>query len=264
MLIDLFFKVIFLLLGLSLIIASAINATVGNASGGTICLVAGILTIVLFQFDVKSFKVFGLAAELREKLTEADEILDKLRAISVPVSEIAISSASQSGGYQQHLRREQLHDYVSSISSALEKMKVSKKKIERVKRGWYTATAVNMAVPVLQGIRYKLTSVCVELEKINGEIFSGTSSYSADQAKKFDDLYTMVQIELHEFDESMELNYKDYKSYPSYLNDLINNLKSLKPEVKQELRNRFKEELLDLDYLIEKHELRRPEVWFRY
>lgn len=263
MLNDLFFKVIFLLLGLALIIASAINATIGNASGGTICLVAGILTIILFQFDVKSFKVFGLAAELREKLTEADEILDKLRAISVPVSEIAISAASQSGGYQQHLRREQLHDYVSSISNALEQMKVSKQKIEGVKRGWYTATAVNMAVPVIQGIRYKLTSACAELEKINGEILSGASNYSADQAKEFDELYIMAQIELHEFDESMDLN-KDYKSYPSFLNNLINNSKTLKPEVKEELRNRFKEELLDLDYLIEKQELRRPDVWFRY
>jgi len=57
-----------LCLGVIFLVLGAINATIQNVSGGTVCFAAGILVILLFHFDVKKFNVFGLAAELQEKL----------------------------------------------------------------------------------------------------------------------------------------------------------------------------------------------------
>ena len=160
-------------LGIIFLVVGAIDSSVGNVSGGAACFAAGILLVLLFSFDVKKFNVFGLAAELREKISEADKILDTLRGISLPISEIAINTASQAGRYDSVVPRKKLYDFVNSISKELEGMGVKAEEIERVREAWYLATSIDMALPVHTEIQKQIHAYHSQAIQKNEDIIKG-------------------------------------------------------------------------------------------
>lgn len=250
-------------LGIFFLIIGAGNSTFGNVSGGATCFATGILLILLFSFDVKQFNVFGLAAELREKITEADRILESLRGISLPVSEIAIKNASQAGRYDLVVPRKKLYEFVSSISRELEGMGVKKDDIERVRNEWYLATAIDMALPVHQEIQKQIGIHRSQAIKKNNDINAGKIKLSDDEYKEFSQYLGRIEWDSHHYyDIVRELN-PNYKDYPRQLQKIITDLTGVPEKVKAEMLVKVSEYIEDIEYLINHKDIRRPELWFK-
>ncbi|MGB8928619.1 MAG: hypothetical protein WCC49_16800 [Pantoea agglomerans] len=253
-----------MLLGFALIILGAVNSTIGNVAGGASCFVVAVILITLFFFEVKSFKVLGMAAELGKKINEADEVLEKLRRISLPISEIAVTTASQAGRYDTAVPRKKLSDFVSSISNELRDMGVAQESIERVKDSWYLATSIDMALPIHREIQNQIdvhhSRACKKLDDIN----RGVVVLSEEDGKLFDEELGRIEWDRHHYytDEMSCLN-QDYQSYPSYFRRLINELTGIPEVVRDEMLIKINEHILDLEYLIKQKQIRRPELWFK-
>lgn len=259
---DSFKKNILFIIGLMLITLGAVIVIIGNTSGGTACFAAGIVIILFSQFDVKSIKVFDMAFELQNKINEADEILAKLRGISLPVSEIAIMSASRMGWVQEPLSNKQLHDYVASISKELEGMKVDKDAIDNAKRAWYAITINQLATTVIGAIRTKLLLRIQEIEKLLSKNSLNPGDVTAEQAESNSKLFSDAHTDLISFNKDVEKmrGVVDISIY-EWLSLAINKYETIPQLDKDELQKKLSEHLLDLEFFITHKKLRRSEVW---
>jgi len=251
-------------LGIFFLIVGAGNSTFGNVSGGATCFATGILLILLFSFDVKQFNVFGLAAVLREKITEADKILENLRGISLPVSEIAIKNASQAGRYDLVVTRKKLYEFVNSISRELEGMGVKAEDIERVRDEWYLATVIDMALPVHREIQKQIDIYHSQAIRKNSDINSGKLVINDSEAKEFEEFLGRIEWDMHHYyDEVVNQLNLNYKDYPRYLREIISDLTGVPEKVKAEMLVKVSEYIEDIEYLINHKDIRRPDVWFK-
>lgn len=252
-------------LGLFFLLLGAYNSTFNNVSGGAACFSAGIVVILLFHFDVKKFNIFGMAAELREKLNEADRILEQLRGISLPVSEIAISVASKTGRTPQKISRQALFDYVKEIEGELLALNVSQQDIERVKKGWHSITSMEMATIIFRDIKNKVESKneVFERERI---ALSNESGYDSEKYQQLFAKQAVTADDLSQIDRAgLSLHFNksfNFEHTSSFLLTTLMGLSSLNEAEKNDLLTQLSEEWADLDYLLTNKTLRRPLVWF--
>ncbi|MEZ3415895.1 hypothetical protein HP563_12655 [Pantoea dispersa] len=250
--------------GVFFLFVGAGNSTFGNISGGAACFAAGILLILLFSFDVKQFNVFGLAAELKDKISEADKILESLRGISLPVSEIAIKNAAQAGRYDLIVPRKKLYEFVNSISRELEGMGVKVEDIERVRDEWYLATAIDMALPVHREIQKQIDFYHSQAINKNSDINYGKVILNDEEAKDFYEHLGNIEWDRHHYYSEVvsDIN-PNYKDYPQYLQKIITDLTGVPESVKAQMLIKTNEHILDIEYLINQKDIRRPDVWFK-
>lgn len=131
---DRIFKNTMLALGVILIILGVIASLRENVTGGSVVIVTGLALLILNSFEIESIKLLGLETKLRSTLNEAQEVLEKLRGISVPVSEIALSVAVMAGRWGGRMSGKELHDYVMTIEEQLSQMGIAPHDISKVKK----------------------------------------------------------------------------------------------------------------------------------
>jgi len=253
-------SVIFLL-GILLILLGAINASIEKVTGGLACFATGIALIMLCRFNVDSLKIFGLEAKLQNKIDEAERILDRLRGISIPVSEIAISVASKTGRTPEKISRRELHRYIETINHELNEIGVTSEKIEEIKRGWYSITSIEMAQIILITTRDCLEeNISNLLQGLQENDFSFERTQEDNhQVNKL--IAARAKVE----DESLRLvfnrNY-GYEETATHLRDFLSKLEVLPQDEVNKLNEKLCEVWRDLDFLIAEKKLRRPENWF--
>lgn len=253
-------SVIFLI-GVLLTLLGAVNASLEKVAGGTACFAAGISLIMLYRFNVESLKIFGMEAKLQNKINEAERILERLRGISIPVSEIAISVASKTGRTPEKISRRELHRYMETINHELNEIGVASEKIEEIKRGWYSITSMEMAQDIL-----KTTRDCLE-ENISS-LLQGLQKNDYSFERTQEDNYRidkLVAARAKVEDESLRLvfnrNY-GYEETATHLREFLSELDVLPQDEVNKLNEKLCEVWRDLDFLIAQKKLRRPENWF--
>ncbi|MGA6304141.1 hypothetical protein, partial [Enterobacter ludwigii] len=90
-------KNILFFMALALILFGIYATFTLSATRGTVIIGAGLGIMVITQFDWSEIKILGLEAKLRDTISDAENVLDSLRKVSIPISEVAISLASRTG-----------------------------------------------------------------------------------------------------------------------------------------------------------------------
>lgn len=257
---DFFMKKASLIMSVLLIVLGAINSTLNNASGGTACFAAGIIITLLFHSDVKSFSFFGLAAELREKLNEAQDIIDKLRNVSLPISEIAISSASQMRSRGNPLSRRQLFEYVETICHELSLTNASDENIASVKKAWVSSTAIEMATCIQRTISVFIGNKKAPVyQKASGDM-SAVIDFDGKEVNAWDH-FQLLQDEDMRFAEHLRLTTGKTQDFHAKFIYFLESSPAFSREERDHLKHLLEEELTDLKYFLEKKALRRAEIW---
>lgn len=244
-----------------LIVLGAINSTIGNVTGGIACFSAGFLILILTTYNIAHLKFGILEAKMEAKLNEAQEVIDKLRSISLPVSEIAIVSASQMRSRGNPLSRKELFDYVETICSELKKIDANEENIKSVKKPWAVSTAIEMSDAILRKVdivfseKKKPVYECASKDKhytlnVNGEEVNGWEYFHYLQGEQF------------KLMEEVNLIGGDYLNFHKKIIDSLNSSHALNAEDKKRIFHDIEEELQDLEFFLNHNELKRPEVWF--
>lgn len=102
-----------------------------KVSAATITYAVGILTFVfIFLPEFKKFKGLGIEAELFDKkIEEADNLLNKLRAVMIPVAKLLLDCTDRVGYLKGPIPENLKNEHISIIFEELKKIGVSEKEL---------------------------------------------------------------------------------------------------------------------------------------
>ncbi|WP_454779537.1 hypothetical protein [Klebsiella michiganensis] len=249
----------FLFIALAFILFGVYTTFSLDSTRGTIIIITGFGLIILTQFDWGEIKVLGLEAKLRNTINDAETVLESLRNISIPISEVSISLAARTGRWGTATPNKELYTLVSSISKELKKIGVTEHDINKIKKDWFHYTMFDMCNILVSEISQKLYAHRTESQRKYDEWVGGeTISDLIKQNEMFEDL-RKVDLEIENLHSILkETNHQ--KIYHSIQN-LVDRSVSLTQEEKTLFWINNQELWEDIGYFLENKELRRPEFW---
>lgn len=207
----------------------------------------------------ESFKGLGMEGVLKGKIEEADSLLAQLRKLLLPLADLSLTSAITNGRFGSNITREEMDSYVETISEQLASCGVSQTEIQHTKRSYHLFTAFDMAIPIDKKIAETLLQ---KQQKVQSEIGQlGSPINPSDQE------YVSLNEDRLEIGKEITM-LREYRkvsqalSYSDNIKGFIASSKWLDVAEKEALLSDFQEEFLDLDYLKQRGELRRKDVWF--
>lgn len=143
---------------------------VNNLAGSGISFGAGVLLLVfVFLQSFSKFEGFGIKAELLDqKISEADEILKKLRKMSLSTGEMLFSICSRMGRWNSTLPLKEQFRMIENIEKTMEDIGISEQEIDKAKGDLHLFYKFDMANP----IREYLIGLLREKEKAVNEIIA--------------------------------------------------------------------------------------------
>lgn len=253
-------KVLLFLIALSLIGAGVIVTLSTGPTEGTIIIVTGFGLMVLTQFEWHEIKLLGMEAKLRDTINDAEKVLESLRKVSLPISEVAISLASRTGRMDTATTTKDLYNLVSSISSELEKIGVTQDQLIMIKHDWYYFTTFDMCSIISKKMSTLLRLHHDEADK-NYWQWAGGKPVS-DQTKQLE-MLKPVQDANKEIESLRNILWKKpYQDMPMILMKFINDSKVISASEKETLLKENNELWKDITFFIKNKEFRRPDFWF--
>jgi hypothetical protein len=117
----------------------------GNVGGGAVSVSAGFILFVfgLIEIDnIHEFNFFNITFKLREKLNEAEKIINQMRSALLPLCSISIASASLELKEHKGRTRRSLFEHVEEVEKSLLEVKTPKETIEGMKKSYYDAFSI--------------------------------------------------------------------------------------------------------------------------
>lgn len=229
-----------------------------KTASSTVTYTAGFVCLFfVFLSEFSKFKGFGLEAELREKIKEADEALQQLRKVSLPVSEMLFTMAARFGRLGSPIPREDRYRIMQEIESELAQLGVTKEEIEKSKHDWHRFNMRDEGKPIYAKVRQKLDAKLQEVEERSGRFpqpitdHSGWNQLCAERAARIHEREELVQI----------MQSSDWLGMPKKYEQFINTCSAFTDTDRQELFNELKEEFEDVRYYAKDHTFRRLENW---
>ncbi len=256
-------KIIIFLVSISLFGAGVSLSFLNQVSGAIATYGAGVLTLIFaFLSEFKTFKGLGIEAELLDKkIEEADDLISRLRNISIPLAEMLLSSTARMGRIGTIMPRRQKYDLLKKIEDELRQCGVTDKQLETTKMDWHYYNLFDLSSPAFDVINEYNRK---HKKKINDELNEfGKTSITPERRSDHDELC-----------ERNRMVYEDKKRFDAvhqsrsngFLDETILNFVSesivFTKEEKQEILNEIDDSLKDIKFYIDNQEFRRPDVWF--
>lgn len=137
--------------GVVLSFLDKIGGVAGAYTAAIICL------IFVFLSEFERFKGFGIEADLRKKIQEADEIIRHLREISLPIAELLFAVDTRIGRWSKPLPRQDRYRIMKQIKEALIKIGVNSDGIAKAKSEFDRINMIDLASPIFKGLRELFT-----------------------------------------------------------------------------------------------------------
>lgn len=260
-----FFKLLVLAFGVLFIVIGLYKICVEHISSASLAIISGVVLLLFTDIDkIESFSLPGLQAKLKSTLVEAEELVFKLRRTSVLQTEMLFTIMARLGGGRPLTRKEQ-YEYVQRISEQLRSLKVNEDEIDGAKKDYYYMVSIQMAFSIVSQIQQLLQSKAHQLNLVwqSRTVLIGPPN-----------IYKTQEVYEQEFREE-EFYYSNKSSevigcfygLPSSnpyekIIDFINGLDRMTEDERLNVFSTVEEELKDLNYIITRHEFRRPEIWF--
>lgn len=251
-------KILLFIASLGLLFVGTCLAMEDKTASSTVTYTAGFICLFfVFLNEFSKFKGFGLEAELREKIREADEALQQLRNVSLPISEMLFTMAGRFGRLGSPIPRQDRYRIMQEIEAELVKLGVSQVEIDRSKHDWHRFNMRDEGHAIYTKICKKLDARVQEVDervKAFPQPISDLTTWNQlaeERAARSRDLETLMQI----------LQSSDWLEVPKKYEEFINNCPALSDIDRQELFNELEQELDDVRYYAKNHTFRRLEHW---
>ena len=233
-----------------------------DKTGSAVATYAASICCLIFVHlpQFKKFKGFGIEAELKQKIEEANETLERLREITVPIAHMLFTMVAKMGRWSSSIPRRQQYEITKKIENELKSNGVKPVHLEKAKGDWHHYNIIDLARPIMEGT-LKDVDEGVARKRKKVDSFKGTITAeirreydmainewrkASSNRKKLQDLYKLT----------------DQQALPDEIEDYIKSSTLIDENKKHELLDRYKEEFADLRYYIKHHEFRRLEKWF--
>ena len=255
-------RVVILITSILLFGAGATLAFFDKTGGATATYSAAVFGLIfVFLPEFKKFKGFGIEAELLEKkIKEADEIINRLKGMSVPMSELLFTIVARSGRLDSVVPRRENFRLVNEIQKELTRNGVSETELERAKRDWHRYNLFDLARPVVSKI---INAIDPQLKSIQQVINTFSQPITGESMPKWSEAIEKNRAAIAEKEEIVKLYHLDYLlTAPSVIKESIQKSHLLNADEQKKLLQEIEEDYLDLAHYSKTHEIRRPEIWF--
>lgn len=148
-------RLVLAILGFALAVGALIVfGWLGQAERGASIAAAGLILILASRFDqLTSIKAFGIEAELKEKVKEADDAIRHLRELAVSLAEPTLRHGMRLGRMGTFLNFREAIDLQASVETALRKLQVSDDQIKALRKDYEYYTLVDLCEIVREKLR---------------------------------------------------------------------------------------------------------------
>ncbi|EMS8793246.1 hypothetical protein ACTLKO_000252 [Enterobacter ludwigii] len=252
-------KNILFFMALALILFGIYATFTLSATRGTVIIGAGLGIMVITQFDWSEIKILGLEAKLRDTISDAENVLDSLRKVSIPISEVAISLASRTGRMDTATSNKDLFNLVTSISNELKKINVSDKELDEIKKDWYYFTTFDMCSILLEEAK---TILKTHHDKLEQQYRLWVSNKPISDHVTNQKMIEQVEHAKKELQYLRNLLWKKpYYDMPFILRRAIDKSSVITAKEKESFWKSNDELWKDIIFYIEHKNFRRPQLW---
>ncbi|MEH0868052.1 hypothetical protein [Phytobacter diazotrophicus] len=255
-------------IGILFVIIGVIGSLWGNVGGGAVSVSAGFILFVfgLIEIDnIHEFNFFNITFKLREKLNEAEKIVNQMRSVLIPLCSISIASASLELKEHKGITRRSLYEHVADIEKSLIEVKTPVEIIEDMKAAYYNAFLYCMLEDV-RDYTYKIFyPIQQEYQREKNEILlkykQELSNYTVLESSIIDkEKFRILEVGSIGLDAMQVLRYQakgasHFESYKTY----IYSIDALNSEVKEKIVEGMKPMLLDIDEYVKTHKIKSLE-----
>jgi uncharacterized membrane protein YiaA len=254
-------EVVFLL-AIVLLICGTLAVFLGK-SVGIVTSVYGVAVLCLIFSRLHSFEWFegfGIKAQLKKKMAEADQTIERVKKIALPLAEQLLTNSARAGRWGTMVKRRERYRLEENIVTGLRDLGFSNEQIEGARKDCHEMNIFDLAMPIWEEVKTVLRSKenCIreEMSKIPTPIAG--ENHAKNRA---------LHEQLKELGEEQKLlesfAYQERKgNLSSQYVDFVNGGKFLTADEKNEILQKLNEELEDLKYYLGKKEFRRLNVWF--
>jgi len=225
---------------------------------GFICISFSLLFAFISKF--KRFKLPFFEAEMWEqKQEEAENLIDGMKSLSLTMSKPLARLATSMGYWSSALTRKEMHSLQLSLEDEFKKNAIPEKQIEEALWEIHKFNFRGLFRPIAEYLRESLTEKIKlkdkELSEYPQPIQAGDPKHQEliDKRKNVYDWKNKADAVFKKTDLDTDME---------YLENLLKN-KELETLIQcPNLYEKFKEELDDLKFYLERKEIRRLQVWF--
>ena len=278
--IQLIARTILFISAISLLTLGAFLAYKNNTGSATSAFGFGILVLFFaFIHEFQKFKGFGIEAELREKIREADDTIKKLRDIALPLAAINLRMLNRLGRWSGPISRKYRFEFVDTIGKELKGLGISDRQLDELNAETHTFNENDLLHEVGAGI-YSVFKAKIDRAQLDMDNAMMNIKEPL-QGKGVLDPSSMIQLNektrvhqelvetINKLTGDIRLigeNWKeDGNSELLEMNiiSIIQGCPLLSSEEKDSISREIKERIKDLTYYREHHSFRREDIWFK-
>lgn len=251
-----------------------------NTGSATSAFGFGILVLFFaFIHEFQKFKGFGIEAELREKIREADDTIKKLRDIALPLAAINLKMLNRLGRWSGPISRKNRFEFVNTIGKELKGLGISDSQLDELNAETHTFNENDLLHEVEFGInsvlktkidsaRFDMDNAMMDIQKPLQGI--GVMDPSAMiQVNEKNSTHQELLETANNLTGNISLNVERWKQNGNSellekdIISIIQECSFLSSEEKDSISIEIKERIKDLTYYREHHSFRREDVWFK-
>lgn len=256
---DILAKVISVLFAVYLLWAGILLALDDKTLSASACFTAAIACLIFVFIDrIKWFKGFGLEVQLEQKIKEADDVIQRLRAVSTPIAEMLFTMAARMGRWDSAIPRQDRYRIMKQIEEELKLTGASSEQLEKAKREWHRYNTFDLARLIFLKAHKQINA---KIRVKDGETSSHPQPITSGDLAW--DRLIQERKDLYNERQKLENLYKieNWQDLPNSLENYIKTSAALTAGERDSILQETKEDLLDLKYYVDHREFRRLDVW---
>ena len=266
-------RTILFISAISLLTLGAILAFKNNTESATSVFGSGILVLFFaFIHEFQKFKGFGIEAELREKIREADDTIKKLRDIALPLAVINFKMLNRLGRWSGPISRKNRFEFVNTIGKELKELGIPDSQLDELNAETHTFNENDLLHEIGSAI-YSVFKVKIDQIQLDiKEPLQGKGALDPNAMIKLNEKNSIHQNlvdTVNEITSNIRLMGEDWRKNgnPDLLEKgiilIIQECSLLSSEEKDSISTETKERIKDLTYYRKHHSFRREDIWFK-
>lgn len=211
--------------------------------------------LLAFRGSLSAFSVFGLKADLRDKINEADAVIKEVRDLAKLVLAPTMTTVAHLGRWDQGFSDKEKYDLELQARNVMRSLKISDKEVEAILLPLHAGHLIKLMYKAKKPALDLLNSKIKEKRDAHNEAFKGTVT-DAEGHRKSMELLRLYEKQVARFGEPLDGHDLLFSSYDRLVEEI--NECSLFNEEERKTLLADKGALLDLKYYCQYKTFRDP------
>lgn len=235
---------------------------VDKAGGATVTYTAAVLCLVFaFLQEFKKFKGFGIEAELLEKkIAEADKILNQLRSLIKPISELLFTMVARGGRWDSAIPKRDSYRLMTQFTTELKALGIGDNEIIEAQKDWHQFNLIDLSRPIIESINNLLQEKNKVQQEVTRAFKQPITPEDQPAHKKSHEESQRIAAQQKELQSIYSLDDR-HLAYDRII-DFLNSCYLISESERDKIISENEAQLKDLKHYTDKHEFRRLDVWF--